>query len=93
MPLRLNHTPGVTKGTRHVPALGSGHQLVNSCDSCDCCHYRYDGRYQLVNSFEALLLPAFPAITRTPVSAIVRTGNNFAGSATWIWWARKCGLQ
>jgi len=50
-------------------------------------------RYQLVNTFEALALPAFPAPTRNVVSAAVRTGNNFIGSSNWIWWAKRCGLQ
>ena len=50
-------------------------------------------RYQLVNSFEALLLPSFPAPSRTVISATVRTGNNFVGSASWIWWAKFLGLQ
>jgi len=52
-------------------------------------------RYQLVNSFEALVLPSMPGgqSARTIVSSIVRTGNNYVGSSNWIWWAKFRGLQ
>ena len=50
-------------------------------------------RYQLVNSFEAYGLPALPAAARTLTSFVVRTGNNYLGSANWIWWAKFRGLQ
>jgi len=52
-------------------------------------------RYQIVNSFEALLLPRFPggASARNAISFVVRAGNNYLGSASWIWWAKFNGLQ
>jgi hypothetical protein len=50
-------------------------------------------RYQLVSSFEGNILPAFPGSIRTITSAVVRTVNNYVGSANWIWWAKYCGLQ
>ena len=52
-------------------------------------------RYQLVNSFEALLLPSIPGgkAVQTGCSVVLRNFNNYAGSLTWIWWARKVGLQ
>lgn len=52
-------------------------------------------RYQLVNSFEALCLPAIPggARVQTLTSFVVRTLNNYLGSANWIWWAKYRGLQ
>ena len=29
----------------------------------------------------------------TATSFILRTGNNYLGSANWIWWAKYRGLQ
>uniref|UniRef100_A0A7S0LII3 Protein RFT1 homolog n=1 Tax=Coccolithus braarudii TaxID=221442 RepID=A0A7S0LII3_9EUKA len=50
-------------------------------------------RYQLVNSFEGRLLGLLPPRSRSLVSVGVRTYNNYLGSANWIWWARRRGLQ
>jgi len=52
-------------------------------------------RYQVLNSFEAYCLPAVPggAAVQTLTSFVVRTLNNYAGSANWIWWAKFRGLQ
>jgi len=52
-------------------------------------------RYQLVNSFEANVLPALPgpASLKASASFVLRTGNNYVGSANWIWWAKFNKLQ
>jgi len=52
-------------------------------------------RYQLLNSFEGLVLPTLPGGTaaKNVLVAVVRTGNNYLGSANWIWWAKFRGLQ
>ena len=52
-------------------------------------------RYQLVNSFEANVLPALPgpASLKAATSFVLRTGNNYVGSANWIWWAKFNKLQ
>ena len=52
-----------------------------------------NSRYQLVNSLEGRCIGLLPAAGRVPVSACVRFLNNYLGSASWIWWARKRGLQ
>ena len=50
-------------------------------------------RYQTVNSLEGNMMHLLPASTRVPISVILRTLNNYLGSASWIWWARFRGLQ
>jgi len=52
-------------------------------------------RYQLVNSFEANLLPSVPGgkAVQTTTSFVLRMYNNYLGSSNWIWWAKFNGLQ
>lgn len=52
-------------------------------------------RYQIVNSFEANLLPSVPggAAAQAVTSFVLRTYNNYLGSSNWIWWAKFNGLQ
>mmetsp|Transcript_8668 Transcript_8668/g.26666 ORF Transcript_8668/g.26666 Transcript_8668/m.26666 type:complete len:354 (-) Transcript_8668:619-1680(-) len=50
-------------------------------------------RYQIVNSMEARCVHLLPAPARVPISASVRLFNNYIGSASWIWWAKRQGLQ
>jgi hypothetical protein len=52
-------------------------------------------RYQLVNGWEAHLLPQLPLnkALDTLVTFAVRFGNSYVGGEMWIWWARFVGLQ
>jgi len=92
-------TKGLVGARRRLqPGGGSDDVQLAPILPTSCAYAAFMGassntRYQLVNTFEALALPAFPAPTRNVVSAAVRTGNNFIGSSNWIWWAKRCGLQ
>ena len=52
-------------------------------------------RYQIVNGWEARLLPLLKlnALLDTFVTFSVRFGNSYCGGEMWIWWARTVGLQ
>ena len=52
-------------------------------------------RYQLVNGWEARLLPLLPLnkAADTAVTFGVRFGNSYLGGEMWIAWARAVGLQ
>jgi len=50
-------------------------------------------RYQIVNSIEGRLLSDLAPLVHTPLSVLLRSYNNYLGSANWIWFARLRGLQ
>ncbi len=52
-------------------------------------------RYQTLNSIEAHVFPILPGgkAVATASRVVLRTYNNYLGSANWIWWARQCELQ
>ncbi|KAL3907214.1 MAG: hypothetical protein SGPRY_010255 [Prymnesium sp.] len=85
---------GLSSNTRHQLKYGKIATVLVALSLANVA-----ARYQAVNSFEALLLPKCPSVTRNAISTVssgvhaVRTGNNFVGSSNWIWWAKQCGLQ
>jgi len=52
-------------------------------------------RYQLVNGWEARILPMIKvnAAIDTLLTFSVRFGNSYLGGEMWLWWAKKTGLQ
>jgi len=50
-------------------------------------------RYQIVAGVERGLFRFAPDSIAKAGSALLRTGNNVVGGASWVWWARAIGLQ
>ena len=82
----LGYHSGVVSSARLTHATPAAAYAV-------CMAAASNTRYLLVNSLEAYGLPALPPSIRTLTSFVVRTGNNYLGSANWIWWAKFRGLQ
>lgn len=50
-------------------------------------------RYQAVAGIERGLFHFAPDTVAKIGTAVLRTGNNILGGATWVWWAKAIGLQ
>lgn len=50
-------------------------------------------RYQAIAGVERALFTFAPDTAAKVGSALLRTGNNVVGGASWVWWARYVGLQ